>query len=77
MYVDDRDVTILDLDPNKSLASQTGDECEPALILTDGRPSRIPTMKLTSATAPTSSVSCTRGTLFDTHQMLVLTLSAC
>ena len=28
MDVDDRDVTILYLDPNKLLTSQTGDECE-------------------------------------------------
>ena len=40
MDVDDRDVTILDLDPIKSLASQTGDKCKPSLILTDG-PSRV------------------------------------
>ena len=76
MDVDDRDVTILDLDPSKSLTSQTGDECEPALTATDG-PSRVPTMKLTSAIAPILSVSYTRGTLFDTRQMLVLRFPAC
>ena len=66
--MDDRNVTILDLDPDKSLASQTGDECEPALTPTGGF-SRVLTMKLTSTTAPTSSVSYTRGTFFDTRQM--------
>ena len=75
MDVHNRDVTILDLDPNVLLASHTGDECKPALTPTGG-PSRVPTMKLRSATAPTLPVSYTRGALSDTRQMLVLTLSA-
>ena len=40
MEVDDRDITILDLDPKNLLTSQIGDECKPALTSTAG-PTRV------------------------------------